>query len=312
MPARRWTSLAAAAIALLASRPAAATVVRFDTVLGNIDVRLYDQAKPLSAANFLGYVTRGDYSNTLIHRSVPNFIIQGGGYRFNNTAQVEPRNYPLVPEQPPVLNEPGISNIRGTLAYAKIGPPENQPPTPETINSATSEWFFNLADNRGTPPDGLDFQNGGFTAFGRVIGAGMTIADQIAAVPRFGFLPPWDEAPMRNYTAQEYFALTPVDADNVVNLSIFTLNIPAGDYTFDGVTNAADFRRWVRDLGSSTLAEADGNGNAVVEGGDFLVWQRSFGQNFGAPPPVAAVPEPAALRLAALAALGAITARRRR
>ena len=158
------------------------TVARFETVMGRIDVELYEDEAPLTVANFLSYVNAGDYDGTVVHRSVPGFFVQGGGHAFPGWAHVATR--------PPVVNEPGISNTRGTIAMAKLaGDPD----------TATSEWFLNLADNSGS----LDSQNGGSTVFGCVLGDGMAVVDAIAGLPTYGFGAPFDAVPLRDYTSPD-------------------------------------------------------------------------------------------------------------
>lgn len=138
------------------------SVVRFSSNVGEIDMELFDTEKPLSVDNFLSYVNAGRYNQSFIHRSVPGFVIQGGGFGLSGSAVVS------VPPNAAVQNEPGISNQRGTVAMAKLG---------DNPDSATSQWFINLEDNA----ENLDAQNGGFTVFGRVVGNGMVVADRIAA-----------------------------------------------------------------------------------------------------------------------------------
>ncbi len=147
---------------------------RLTTTLGTIDIALNEDITPQTAANFLAYVTNGDYDNVAFHRSFPGFVIQAGGFK----PVAEPNQFASVsPRSPSPRNEPGVANTRGTIAAAKLG---NDP------NSATHDFFINLADNnRATNPLlNLDLQNRGFTVFGRVIGSGMSVADDIAALPR--------------------------------------------------------------------------------------------------------------------------------
>ena len=142
------------------------TVVRFSGSSGDFDMELFDSAKPKTVANFLGYVKRGDYKNSIIHRSVPGFMVQGGGF------QLEGNTIKPVGAQAPVINEPGLSNQRGTVAMAKLdGNPD----------SATNQWFINLGNNAAN----LDQQNGGFTVFGKVLGNGMDVVDGIAALTTY-------------------------------------------------------------------------------------------------------------------------------
>ena len=135
------------------------------TTLGNIHLRLYQSQTPLTVANFLRYIQDGRYNGTFFHRWLPGFVLQGGGYYVDNSGAFQP-----VTSYGPVNNEFGVSNTQGTIAMAKVaGNPD----------SATCEWFFNLNDNS----ENLDYQNGGFTAFGEVIPPGMgTLNTAIAAL----------------------------------------------------------------------------------------------------------------------------------
>jgi cyclophilin family peptidyl-prolyl cis-trans isomerase len=179
------------------------TVVRFDTVRGPIEVELFDERTPITVANFLAYANAGDFANTVFHRSVPGFVIQGGGFRFMEN----PSRLPEVTSRGQIMNEPGISNRRGTIAMAKLPPPEEGGPPNGGPNSATSQWFFNLADNSAN----LDNQNGGFTVFGQVLGNGMTVADDIATITQrtvtdTTVTPPrtFQDFPLINYTGTNF------------------------------------------------------------------------------------------------------------
>jgi cyclophilin family peptidyl-prolyl cis-trans isomerase len=173
---------AAMGIAAITARPAdAGTIVRFTISGVGFDVRLFDETTPSTVQNFLKYVDAGSYVGTVIHRSVPGFIWQGGGFRLDgNPTQAVP-----IDTFAPVVNEPVYSNVRGTIAMAKIAPFDDfgNPIPGGGPDSATSQWFFNLADNSAN----LDFQNGGFTVFGEVIDGGMEVVDLIASLPTDNF-----------------------------------------------------------------------------------------------------------------------------
>lgn len=137
---------------------------------GVSNILLFDQegdGAPLTVQNFLNYVDDGDYVNSFIHRSIPGFVVQGGGFTLENL------QFGTVPSDDSVQNEysPDRSNLRGTIAMAK---------TAAGPDTATNQWFFNLADNS----ENLDNQNGGFTVFGEALTeADIAVADAIAAVP---------------------------------------------------------------------------------------------------------------------------------
>jgi peptidyl-prolyl cis-trans isomerase A (cyclophilin A) len=162
-------------------------VVCFETTMGEFCIRLYPEDAPQTVANFLKYVTDGDYNNTFFHRSIPGFVLQGGGFSYDNNAG------PIaVPKDAPVVNEFKRSNTRWTVAMAKA---EGNP------NSATSEWFINLADNSGGQV-ALDSQNGGFTVFGEVV-TGFTIVENIVRLPALNLSniigPAFEDVPLVDY-----------------------------------------------------------------------------------------------------------------
>jgi peptidyl-prolyl cis-trans isomerase A (cyclophilin A) len=138
-------------------------VARFQSVLGDFDVVLDPEAAPISVTNFAAYANRGAYDNTIIHRSTtydPTTIqiVQGGGFRLAGST------LETVTVDPPISLEAGLSNSRGTIAMARTTAPD----------SATSQWYFNVADN-----PGLNFN---YAVFGRVLGAGISVVDAIAGV----------------------------------------------------------------------------------------------------------------------------------
>ncbi len=167
---------------LLCPTLAFATSVQFQTNMGDIEVELFDSATPETVANFLAYIEDESYNNTFFHRSVPGFIVQGGGFYLNDEPKIAP-----IASKANVSNEPVYANVRGTIAMAKIG---------GNPDSATNQWFFNLADNTGN----LDNQNGGFTVFGQVT-QGMAIVDAIAAVPQSNQGGAFTDIPLKDWTA---------------------------------------------------------------------------------------------------------------
>src|SRR3954468_23843715 len=124
--------------------------------VGRVVVELFDTTTPRTVANFLNYARTDRFDGTVIHRSArlgpptfSPFVVQGGGYKETDLTHIT--------TDAPVQNEfHANTQQRGTISMAKSG---------GNPNSATSEWFFNLRDNK----DILDAQNGGFTSFGQVV-----------------------------------------------------------------------------------------------------------------------------------------------
>jgi len=192
-------SAAANLLVLLLALPqaATATIVEVETDLGTVEINLYDNATPATVTNFLNYVNSGAFTDSIVHRSVPGFVIQGGGFITDINAQVS-----NITTNPAVTNEPVYSNVRGTIAMAKLG---------SDPNSATSQWFINLANNAAN----LDDQNGGFTVFGEVT-AGLDIVDTIAGLPSYDFGGAFTDLPLQNYSSADFTNNVPVDNTHLV------------------------------------------------------------------------------------------------
>ncbi len=147
----------------------AAPFVCLETNVGDVCMELLPEAAPNTVANFLRYVDDGDYNSTMIHRSEPGYIIQGGGYKWYPNAVPT-----AIPVDPPIANEPGLSNVRGTVAMMRMG---------TNTNSATSQWFINVGNNTG-----LNTADGGYTVFARIV-KGMDIVDTITAATLYNLIP---------------------------------------------------------------------------------------------------------------------------
>ena len=136
-------------------------MIVLSTSLGDITLELDAAKAPLSVKNFLAYVEAGHYDGTIFHRVIPDFMIQGGGF----TADMQQK-----PTQPPIKNEAqnGLSNEPYTIAMARTS----------DVDSATSQFFINLADNVFLDHGKRDF---GYAVFGRVV-KGTEVVDKIAGV----------------------------------------------------------------------------------------------------------------------------------
>jgi peptidyl-prolyl cis-trans isomerase A (cyclophilin A)/peptidyl-prolyl cis-trans isomerase B (cyclophilin B) len=163
--------LASAALVIALATPAFAAnpQVDIDTSAGVIRVELYPDAAPKTVDNFLQYVKDGFYEGTQFHRVISTFMIQGGGYT---------DDYKQKPTRPPVPIESesslkaGLSNAIGTIAMARTGDP----------NSATAQFFINVANNKPLDFTAPNARGYGYTVFGKVV-SGMDVVDKIAHTP---------------------------------------------------------------------------------------------------------------------------------
>ena len=142
---------------------ALAQEVELETDLGKVVIKLYPEKAPETVKNFLAYVDSHFYDGTIFHRVISNFVVQGGGLRYD-FSEKETRE--------PVVNESanGLKNLRGTLAMARFSDPD----------SATSQFYVNLRDNPHLDPKE---SKAGYTVFGEVV-QGMDVLQAITAEPQ--------------------------------------------------------------------------------------------------------------------------------
>ena len=226
--------------------PSDTTYVRFNTTFGNIDVQLLTHEAPLNVANFMTYVNSGAYTNSVFHRDIPNFILQGGNFSFvNNSLTPIATNAPVQGEHG-VNNTNAFSNVRGTLALALLDGPD----------TGTDSWFFNLVDNTSSNDHGgndLDESAGGgpFTVFGVVANSSsLAVMDALSAVPQWNFGAPFDTLPLSNYSETQY--------DNYLNGTNQT--VPLADFLYvNSITTltTTNFNAWQAAFSSDPNAATD-------------------------------------------------------
>jgi len=143
--------------------------VELDTTAGKIKIELYPDAAPNTVENFLTYVKAKQYDGTQFHRVIKGFMIQGGGFT---------EDFSQKPTRPPVKNEAeqsskaGLLNVPGTVSMARTSDP----------NSAPSQFFINVNDNKFLNFKEATAAGYGYTVFGKVV-SGMDVVNKIAATP---------------------------------------------------------------------------------------------------------------------------------
>jgi len=182
---------------------ASADFAIFNTSLGTVPVVLTPKTTPDTVANFFHNVNAGDYTNTLVERSVPGSLWEAGGQKVGADSSITAN-----PEGSPIKREFAAPNVRGTIAMASSG---------SGLGSDPNRFFFNEADNSAT----LDSQNGGSTVFGHVVGdQGLAVMDAISAIPvpsTSPFAPPLNQAPLQYYSPGQ-----PVQAYNLTSINNVT------------------------------------------------------------------------------------------
>jgi peptidyl-prolyl cis-trans isomerase A (cyclophilin A)/peptidyl-prolyl cis-trans isomerase B (cyclophilin B) len=175
----------------IAAQAAATERVRVTTNLGSFVIELQRDRAPLTVENFLGYVRAGHYTNTLFHRVIANFVVQGGGVGLD---------YKAKPTLKPIPNEAGngLKNLRGTVGLARASGP----------HTGDCQFYVNVADNGDLDPLPTRW---GYAVFGHVV-EGMEIVDRISVSPTGPMGPFKQDAPLAAVVIQKIELLAEVPA----------------------------------------------------------------------------------------------------
>lgn len=242
------------------NNPASATVVRMDFSLGDqstgqVYIELFDAEAPVTVANFLNYIDDGAgnrrYDGTFLHRSYSQNIdiIQGGGFKYDPAlGAFSPATAPHIDVDADndgiddtIINEydPLRPNARGTIAMARLS----------ALDSATSEWFFNVIDDSAFLPN--------YAVFGRVLGKGMDVLDAINNLPvenqggAFSTLPTVNHAPATPVTEANLVILNQVIANPPARIFVDPVNLDFGFAPLN--TGSANQTVTIQNIGSSNL-----------------------------------------------------------
>jgi len=223
---------------------------QFETVFGRINVELRDDVAPRHVANFLAYVQENAYTNSFLHRATsfdggPVSIVQGGGYVVRIPFEIA-----TITKLTPVALEYNLANARGTLAAARTS----------DINSATSEWYFNVRDNSTI----LNQSNGGgYSVFGRAMGTSMTVVDTMAALARVNAGSPFNELPVRNFTGGNVTEANLVSVTAVRRIDLYPTGSGTSVVQYVAESSAPSVAT-ATVSGSSLVVSPVGNGSASI------------------------------------------------
>lgn len=238
-------------------------LVTLKTNLGSITLELLTDDAPDTVDNFLNYVNSGRYNNTIFHRLAKGFVAQAGGFTSSSPTFTNRNQFTSVVTDPPIDNEYKLSNVRGTVAMAKLG---GDP------DSATSQFFINLADNSSN----LNNQNGGFTVFANVVD--MHVADVIGALNTSNQTSPFNELPLT--ADNKVVRVESIEGEGLLSGRIFEdINgdffFGPGEFAMKDIVVYTDLDGdGVRDANEAfTTTDDDGFYNLRLPGGSYLIRQ---------------------------------------